>query len=179
MSTPYLGEIRAVGFTYAPPGWSTCNGQTLSINDNQTLYALIGTTYGGDGNTTFNLPNLSGRVSPGTQGGPGLSNYVLGAIGGAENVTLNASQLSTHGHPFTVPLGASTTGNVGDDPANRLPGTAGSTYLNAPQSGKTLAPTAVTGSTGAAGGNQPHPNIQPVLALNYIICIDGFYPPRQ
>lgn len=181
MSTPYLGEIRVVGFNYPPAGWATCNGQLLSISQNNALYALLGTTYGGDGVNTFGVPNLSGRVAVGAQNGapgPGLSSYPLGTIGGVENVTLNATQLPIHGHPYSVPLAGSTAGTISNNPAGNLPGAASGSYAGAAGGGN-LAANAVTGTVGVAGDNQPHSNIQPVLALNFIIATEGIYPPQQ
>ncbi|GAB2866378.1 phage tail protein [Hymenobacter ruber] len=184
MSTPYLGEIRAVGFNFPPQGWATCNGQLLDINEYNALFALLGTTYGGDGQNTFAVPDLRSRVVVGAQAGaagPGLSSYPLGTMGGAENVTLNANQLPVHGHPYALPLAGSTAGNLSDNPVGHLPGTTGTnnTYTTAAASGKNLANNAVANSTiSAAGGSQPHSNIQPVLALNFIIATEGIYPPQ-
>src|SRR6476469_1850639 len=124
MSTPYLGEIRAVGFTFAPVGWAPCNGQLLDIPNNEAPYSLIGTTYGGDGINSFALPDLRSRVAVGAQAGaagPGLSSYQLGAKGGAENVTLNSNRLPVHGHPYALPLAGTTAGTLSTDPTTRLP----------------------------------------------------------
>lgn len=182
MSAPYLGEIRAVGFTFAPVGWVACNGQPLAINQYEALYSLIGTTYGGDGVNSFNVPSLGSRIVPGSEGGapgPGLSPYQLGQTGGLEQVTLTANQLPAHAHPFTSQLSTTTTGNATNTPAGNLPGGGSRAgYNSAPTAGRALAPNAVAGTTQPAGGNQPHPNVQPVLALNYIICTEGIYPPR-
>ncbi|MDO7851420.1 phage tail protein [Hymenobacter convexus] len=184
MSTPYIGEIRAVGFNFTPQYWAPCNGQLLSINNYQALFSLLGTTYGGDGQTTFGLPNLNSRVAVGSEGGaagPGLSPYPLGATGGAENVTLNTTQIPPHAHTFTGALVGSTAGPLSDDPAGRRPGvpTGSKAYAGAAQSGQTLNTAGVTGSATAAGSSQPHSNIQPVQALNFIICTSGLFPPRQ
>lgn len=177
MSTPYLGEIRTVGFTFPPVGWVTCNGQLLSISENDALFTLLGTTYGGDGQTTFGVPNLMSRVNVAAGNGPGLSPYSPGQVGGSENVTLNANQLPAHAHPFTASLGigsgAATTNPIGAYPGNA----SGSVYNNQP-SGVNLAPGAITGTTTPSGNSQAHSNIQPVLALNCIICTEGIYPPR-
>jgi microcystin-dependent protein len=180
MSTPYLGEIRVVGFNFPPVGWVTCNGQLLSINENDALFALIGTTYGGDGITTFAVPNMSSRVAIGSQGGlagPGLSSYPQGAMGGTENVTLQTTQIPVHGHPYAAPLQGTTAGPATDDPAGSRPGNLTATYATT-GNGKNLAASAVTGIINPAGGNQPHPNISPVLALNHIICTEGIFPSR-
>jgi len=183
MSTPYLGEIRAVGFTFAPVGWATCNGQLLDIPSNDALFYLLGTTYGGDGVNTFALPDLRSRVAVGAQAGtagPGLSSYPLGSVGGTENVTLNSNQLPVHGHPYALPLAGTTAGTLSTDPTNRLPGGTGAnnTYAAA-ASGKNMAANAVANAVvAAAGSSQAHSNIQPVLALNYIICTEGIFPPQ-
>jgi microcystin-dependent protein len=180
MSTPYLGEIRVVGFNFPPVGWATCNGQLLSISENEALFAVIGTTYGGDGVTTFGVPSMNSRVGIGSQGGlagPGLSTYQQGATGGTENVTLLATQIPVHVHPYAAPLQGTTVGPATDNPAGNRPGSLAATYATA-ANGKNLATSAVTGVINPAGGSQPHPNISPVLALNYIICTEGIFPPR-
>jgi microcystin-dependent protein len=182
MSTPYLGEIRAVGFNFVPEGWASCNGQLLSIAENDALFFLLGTTYGGDGQTSFAVPNMTGRVGVGAQGGatgPGLSNYPLGQRGGTESVTLTTAQLPSHGHPYAVPVAGSTTGTLSSNPLGKLPGSLGGTYAATAGTNQNLAANAVTnGAVGAAGGNQPHSNVQPVLAINYIIAITGIFPPQ-
>lgn len=183
MSSAYIGEIRAVGFNFPPVGWVTCNGQLLSIAENQVLFALIGTTYGGDGVSTFAVPNMSSRVGVGAQGGspgPGLSRYTLGAQGGQETVQLTTLQMPTHGHSYSGSLGASTTGTLSDDPAGRRPGipVGNPTYASTSQSGKNMAANGLTGSLAATGGSQGHNNLQPLLALNFIIATEGIYPPQ-
>lgn len=159
-----------------------CNGASISITNNETLYALIGTTYGGDGQTAFNLPDLRGRLIVGAQGGqpgPGLSPYPLGAQGGSEQVTLSTPQLPTHQHAFSGSVAAATGGTASNDPAGRLPGSATQSMYagSGGTAGLTLQAGALTGQTTPAGNSQPHANIQPVLAINYIICTVGMYPP--
>ncbi|RYY14458.1 MAG: phage tail protein [Cytophagaceae bacterium] len=183
MSSPYLGEIRTVGFTFPPVDWMQCNGQLLSISQYDALYSLLGTTYGGDGQNTFALPNLQSRVNVAAGTGSGLSPYQPGATGGTENVTLSTNQLAQHAHPFTSAVNASTTGTATTNPVgnNVYPGPAPggvNVYSGTPTASATLAAGAITGSTTPAGGSQPHANIQPVLALNCIICVNGLYPPR-
>jgi microcystin-dependent protein len=180
MAEPYLGEIRAVGFTFAPVGWLSCNGQLMQIAEYDALFALIGTTYGGDGQTTFALPDLQGRVGVGAMAqGPGLSSYSLGQKQGTENVTLLATQLPLHSHPYSASVAATTTGGS-NDPAGRFPGAATKNmYANAPTAGVTMAAGALTGTSGAAGGSQPHTNLQPTLGLNYIIAVQGIFPSRN
>lgn len=176
-----IGEIRLVGFTYAPAGWALCNGQLLNISDYDTLYSLLGTTYGGDGQNTFGLPNMCGRLVPGTGAGPGLSNYTQGQMGGVENVTLNTLQLPAHTHPLgpNITASASTQANgQNPPPANAYPAVATSDLYNSAAPNTTLAPGSVTGTAQPAGNNMPHTNLQPTLALNYIIALEGIYPSR-
>ncbi|RZL12335.1 MAG: phage tail protein [Hymenobacter sp.] len=174
-----LGEIRLVGFNYAPAGWALCNGQLLNISDYSALFNLLQTTYGGDGVSSFAVPNLSGRVVPGTGPGRGLSSYAPGQTGGAESVTLTANQLPAHTHALGAGITVNaTTQGTGQNPppAGAYPGP-GTSDLYGPLTGTdALAAGAVTGSAQPAGGSQPHANLQPVLALNYIIALEGIYP---
>ena len=176
MSDPFLGEIRLVGFTFAPQGWALCDGQLLSIAQKTALFSLLGTTYGGNGQTTFALPDLRGRVPIHPGQGPGLSNYVLGEQSGSENVTLNTSQLPGHNHP----LASSNQQGSSSDPSGYFPAVlndpAGTIAVNGylASSNSTLNPAAI----GVTGGNQPHSNIQPFLCVNFIICLQGIYPSR-
>ena len=174
MSTPYIGEIRMFGGNFAIRGWAFCNGQTLSISQNDALFALIGTTYGGDGVNNFNLPNLIGRLPIGDGQGSGLQNYVLGQTGGTENVTLVAGQLPSHSHAASA---QTATGNS-SAPA---PNTAAWAQ---PSSGTPYSTGAPTGAMNAAaigivGGNQPHENMIPFQCVNYIISLEGIFPPRN
>lgn len=173
---PFLGEIRAVGFSYAPSGWALCDGQLLNIAQNSALYALLGTTYGGNGTTNFALPNLQSRVIVGVGQGSGLSSYVQGQTTGAENVTLALNQLPVHNHLVTAQNSAASTG---------VPG---SNYLGNSGSSKTGGLPIYASSTGPvtmasdmiqpAGGSQPLPIVQPVLPLLYIIATQGIFPSR-
>ncbi|MDB5268894.1 MAG: microcystin-dependent protein [Hymenobacter sp.] len=181
MSYPYIGEIRTVGFTFPPVGWLTCNGQLLNISDYDVLFNLIGTTYGGDGQTTFAVPNLQSRVNVAAGNGPGLSAYVPGQQGGTENVTLTTTQMPTHTHPYTASVNANTGSAAIKNPVgtNVYPGIASvNVYSNTPTGTDTLGTGAITATAAPAGGSQAHPNIQPVLALNCIICFEGIYPSR-
>jgi microcystin-dependent protein len=170
MSQPFVGQIIAVGFNFAPVGWALCNGATLSISEYDVLYNLIGTTYGGNGTTTFNLPNLCGRGAVGMGQGSGLSNYVLGQSGGSENVTLTSAQIGPHTHALmgATSVGASTpttTAVLGTPAAENIYGTSGATTMLA---GSSIGP--------APGGGQPHENRQPFQTVNYIIALYGIYP---
>jgi microcystin-dependent protein len=181
MADPTLGEIRIVGFNFAPVGWAKCEGQLLSIAENDALYSLLGTAYGGDGQTTFGLPDLRGRVTVDVGQGPGLSPYVQGQRSGTESVTLTTNQMPAHTHPYTATVAASTAAATTKNPVgNAYPALAPSTKnpYGSAASTDTLATGAVTMTAAGAGGNQPHPNIQPVLALNNIICLEGIYPSR-
>jgi microcystin-dependent protein len=167
MSEPYIGEIRLVGFNFAPEGWFLCQGQTLPISEYETLFNLIGTTYGGDGQTTFLLPNLSGRTPVHIGGSDG---YVLGQIGGAENVGLTTANLPSHTHPI-VAQGAA--GNV-PSPANALlAGSAADQYTQTPS----ITSSAMTLTS--TGGGQTHNNLQPTLCLSYIIAWAGVFPSQS
>lgn len=172
-----MGEIRTVGFTFAPPGWLPCNGQMLNISEYDALYSLLGTTYGGDGVSTFGLPNMQSRVNVAAGNGPGLSPYAPGAMGGVEQVTLTTNQLPTHAHPFAASLNGSTNGSATSNAAGNYPGNGANIYAGTSSSG-TLGAGSITGTAQSAGGNGSHTNIQPVLALTCIICTEGLYPPR-
>ncbi|MBH8567413.1 phage tail protein [Microvirga sp. STS02] len=181
MSTPYIGQVIAVGFNFAPVGYVACNGQLLQIAEYETLFTLIGTTYGGDGITTFAVPNMNGRLAVGAQGqGPGLSSYPLGTTVGTENVTLTTSQLPVHGHTANAPLQAVTTGTASAGPVGKFPATSpiAKPYAAAATAGATLSPQALTATLGVTGGSQPHSNLQPSLAMNFIISTEGIYPPQ-
>ncbi|MBT2290967.1 phage tail protein [Paenibacillus albidus] len=173
----YLGEIRIFSGNYAPAGWDFCNGQLVQIRQNTSLFSLLGTTYGGDGKTTFALPNLVGRV-PIQQGmGNGLTNRTLGMSGGSETVALNSSQLPVHNHTPAYKEGGvrkdHPAGAVWSRPGGRVPAASYSS------SGANRTSTMHQGAVKPAGGNQPHNNMQPFLALNFIICISGDFPPRS
>jgi microcystin-dependent protein len=167
MSEPFIGEIRMVGFNFAPVNWALCNGALQAISQNETLYQLLGTTYGGDGTQTFNLPNLQGCVPVG-QGTGGGGTYVMGEYTGAENVTINASTMPNHTHP--VPCNA--TGNI-SNPGNAVfagdPGVA--LYANPDSS--TQLNNAFLSTT---GGSQPHTNMMPYGVIKFIIALYGIYP---
>jgi len=174
MSEPFIGEIRMVGFNFAPRGWALCDGQLLAIAQNTALFSLLGTIYGGDGRTTFALPDLRGRVPIHAGNGPGLSNYPLGSRAGAETVTLTANQMPSHNHVANAagPAGNSNDaiGNVWADDA----GVSSATYSSAAATG-----TMRSNAIGNAGGNQSHENRQPYLAVNFVIALVGLYPSRN
>ncbi len=169
---PFLGQISIVGFNYAPQGWAMCNGQLLSIAQNTALFSLLGTQYGGDGESTFALPDLRGRFPLGAGQGPGLSPRTQGETGGAEQYTLTVAQLPAHTHP----LAASKTEATVTSPTGALLGTKARVPLYAPAGNFTTMSTLSIGST---GGTQPHPAMPPYLVLNYIIALEGIYPSRN
>jgi microcystin-dependent protein len=168
MSNPYVGEIRLFAGNFAPNGWMFCQGQTLAIAENDVLFTLIGTTYGGDGQQTFRLPDLRGRVPVHQGQGPGLSPRTPGEVGGAETVTLQASQLPQHTHA----LHASTAAATGS-----APGGAVLAATNVASYGPGPATTAMAaGAVGSTPAAQPHDNMAPTLAVSYIISLFGVYP---
>ena len=165
MSQPYVGEIRMFAGNFAPAGWMFCDGSLLPISEYETLFNLIGTTYGGDGQSTFQLPDLRGRL-PIHQG----NGFTLAQTGGVETVTLTAAQIPAHSHPFL----ASTTAGATRDPSGNVLGTAvaGSFYrANAPTTDALAA-----NSIGSTGGSQPHDNFQPYLCISFIISLFGVFP---
>jgi microcystin-dependent protein len=165
MSEPFLSEIKIVSFNFPPKGWALCNGQLLPINQNQALFALLGTTYGGNGQTNFALPNLRGRV-PISMG----SGHTLGEAAGSTSVTINIQQLPTHIH------GLQATNNNGAvaSPNGAVLGAVNNMY-GPPNNLTTLHPGSVT----SVGGSQPHNNMMPYLVLNFIIALQGIFPSRN
>lgn len=175
MSDNFCGEIRMFSGNYAPQDWALCNGQTLQISQYNTLYALIGTTYGGDGVATFNVPDLRGRIPIHMGTGTGLTPRVVGQAMGTENVTLTADTIPAHTHALNA---TNVTGTLCDPNGNIL---AGCTATNLLQSYTTTnaAPTAMNAAAvSSAGGNQPHNNMMPGLCINYIIALDGYFPQK-
>lgn len=166
---PFLGQIQLFGFGWAPQGWAICDGSLQSISANTALFSLLGTTYGGDGRTTFALPDLRGRVPVGQGQGQGLSNYDLGEVGGTENVTLNAGQVAAHSHGTQASASATSKSPAGLVPAFNA---AGSAY-GAPDGTQMAA----TMSQGNPGG-QPVAILQPFLGACYCIATEGIYPSR-
>lgn len=171
MSDPFLGQITFFGFNFAPRGWAMCSGQILPIAQNTALFSLLGTTYGGNGQTTFALPDLRSRVPIHFGQGPGLSNYDLGQTAGAESVTLTQNSMPAHGHAAGVTQAPGTTTR----PASKVPATAGAAAYADASDGSTFNPTFVQNT----GGNQPHNNLQPYLALNACIALEGIFPSRN
>lgn len=175
---PYLGEIKMAAFNFAPVGWALCNGQLLSIQQNSALFALLGTFYGGDGITTFGLPNLQCRVPMHWGNNPPLTPKTIGELAGTESVTLNSQQMPMHSH--TLSAGNGQGGNA-STPQNNFngvfvdpnTGSAADTYSTAAST--TMAPAAIS----TVGGSQPHDNMPPYLCVTFIIALQGVFPTRQ
>lgn len=175
MSNPFVAEIRMFGFNFAPRGWALCNGQILPIAQNTALFSLLGTTYGGNGQTTFGLPNLQGRAPLHPGQGPGLSAYSLGQVGGTETVTLTQNQLPSHTHALngiTAPPPA--TGTVPDATVGLGRASGGNAY-GAAANLVSMSPQSLP----PQGGNQPHNNLMPYLAVNFCIALQGIFPARN
>jgi microcystin-dependent protein len=179
MANQFVGEIRTFPFNFPPKGWAFCNGQLLVISQNTALFSLLGTTYGGDGKSTFALPNLQGSAPMQPGQGPGLSLHDLGEVGGSDTVTLLQTELPQHSHSLNADPGNSTTGN----PANgaysagiwNAPPNAGSVNIyNVTAPGTALAPNAIAPN----GSSFPHNNLMPYLTLNFCIALQGVFPPR-
>ena len=170
MSNPFIGEIRMFGGSFAPAGWALCNGAVMPISENDAMFALIGTTYGGDGQETFALPDLQGRIPIHAGQGPGISqNYVLGEKAGVESVTLTTQQIPVHTHPMLA------TNDIGDNPSAQGRVVAQSTSVDLYTEDVTdtnLAATAIQ----PVGGSQPHENMMPYLCITFIISLFGIYP---
>jgi microcystin-dependent protein len=183
MAEPFLGQIQPFGFNFAPRGWALCNGQLLPISQNSALFALLGTIYGGDGRTTFGLPDLRGRVAIHQGQGTGLADYRIGSKGGQQEVTLNEAQIASHTHNVTVD--AKMRGNTGGaseaDPTGRSLGEAREDIFNddAPSVDMADGTVAATATAANAGGGQPHENRPPYLTVNWCIATQGIFPSRN
>jgi len=172
MADPFVAEIRIFPFNFAPKGWAWCNGQLMPLSQNTALFALLGTTYGGDGKSTFALPNLQGcsPMQPGQ--GPGLSLRDLGESGGSETVTLFESEIPAHSHALLADTLDPADTNAVSPNASFALSTGGTLYQDAPNAD--AAAVALT----AAGGNTPHNNMMPYLTVNFCIALQGIFPPR-
>ncbi len=174
MADPFVAEIRIFPFNFAPKGWALCNGQLLPISQNTALFALLGTTYGGDGRSTFGLPNLQGSAPMHPGQGPGLSLHDLGETGGSETVTLLESEIPAHSHTMKANGGDGTL----PSPANNVSSGPGADrdlfwYKNGPPNSTMRAD-----ASGTAGGSLPHNNLMPYLTINFCIAMQGVFPPR-
>jgi microcystin-dependent protein len=183
MTTPYLGQITMFAGNFAPRGWAFCNGQTLAIAQYNALFALLGTTYGGNGVTTFQLPNLQSRL-PAAQGqGGGLSSYALGQVGGVPTVSLSLQNMPAHTHILNATTALATTVTIGTStlPAQPTGSIANPHFYAAPMSGQPApSPQAMApGACGPAGGNQAHNNMMPSLCITFVIALQGIFPSRS
>ena len=174
MSEPFIGEIRMFAGNFAPRNWAFCDGQLLAVSQNQALFSLLGTTYGGDGRTTFGVPELRGRIPIHAGSGPGLSSHRLGQKAGAEQVTLTTNQLGSHSHDLSVSAVAGTE----NSPQGNFLAASSNVRLYRPALGST--PTSLNaGSISNEGGSQAHGNLMPTLCVNFIIALVGIYPSRS
>lgn len=174
MSEPFIGEIRIFAGYYAPKDWAFCDGQTLPVSGNEALYSLFGNRYGGTAPTNFGLPDLRGRIPVHMGQGPGLSTYTLGQKAGAEKVTLTAASMPQHNHPMQ----ASTDGPVSVSPGDHILGNVGINLYGQgtdPSSKVAIYPKSVAD----AGENTPHTNMMPYLCINFIVALNGIFPPRN
>jgi microcystin-dependent protein len=171
---PFLGQIQAFGFNFAPRGWATCDGQLMSISENTALFSLLGTTYGGDGRTTFALPDLRGRTMLHQGSGPGLSPRRMGEKSGTEHNTLNVNQLPAHGHGVNMPV--SSEDATSDEPGGNVLAVGGANLYHA---GASAGSSYQGFNTGNAGANQSINNMQPYLVVNVCIALVGVYPSRN
>jgi microcystin-dependent protein len=169
VSGPFVGEIRMFAGNFAPVGWAFCNGQLMAISDNPTLFQLIGTTYGGDGQSNFALPNLQSRLPVAV--GPG---FALGQAGGAETVTLTTAQIPAHSHVLLASSGNGTLKSPAGNVTAAISGGASSAYIEATPTAQ-MAPDTI----GSAGNSQPHDNMQPFLVISFIISLFGVFPSQQ
>jgi len=176
-----IGEIRMFAGNFAPRTWAFCSNQLMPIAQNTALFSILGTTYGGNGQTTFALPDFRGRVAVGTGQGPGLANITLGQLSGSTSVTLTTGNMPAHTHPLTgtvSPQGNQGATGLSNDPSNRrLAGT--NIFTGAATDLATMAPAVSTLAIGVTGGSQPFSIMPPYLGMNYIICLFGIFPSRD
>lgn len=180
----FIGCIKLFGFNFAPRGWQTCQGQVLSIAQNSALFSLLGTTYGGNGQTTFALPDLQGRAAIGQGTGAGLTPRSMGQVGGAESATLTTNNMPSHTHTATATSVLHAEDKIADaqNPNNKLLASGEKIYANLDEStNRIMAPQSIvtTVTVAPTGGNQPTPTMPPFLALNYSICVEGIFPSRN
>lgn len=171
MADPFLGQIQCFGFNFAPRGWALCSGQLLNISQHTALFALLGTTYGGDGRYTFGLPDLRGRAAMSYGTGPGLTTKVIGQKGGHEKVQLNTTNIPAHNHG--VAPGAATIDGDASTPQGNYPGTASNAFTTGANASMG------SGNTGLTGNNQAHENMQPWLVNSWCIALVGTFPQRS
>ena len=174
---PFLGQICMVGFNFAPRGWAQCYGQLLPIAQNSALFSLLGTIYGGDGRTTFGLPDLRGRVAVGEGQGPGLPNFPLGSRGGATTTTLSVANIPAHSH--TITIRANNAGGTTNNPTSAIMAETGFGDNEYTQNAPDVNMSASMAVCGNTGGGQAFNNLQPFYTVNYIIALVGVFPSRS
>ncbi len=177
-----IGEIRMFAGTFSPRTWAFCNNQLISIAQNTALFSILGTTYGGNGQTTFALPDFRGRVAVGTGTGPGLPNVTLGEMAGSPSVTLTTNNMPAHNHPLTGTVNMqinNDTAGLTDDANGRRFGAFGSVFTSANADLVNMAADVSTLAVGVSGGSQPVSILPPYLGMNYIICMFGIFPSRD
>jgi microcystin-dependent protein len=182
MSTqPLLGNVKMVGFNFPPVGYLRCDGSLQSIAQNSALFALLGTTYGGNGQTTFAMPDLRGRMPIHQGTGPGLSTYVMGQQAGAETVTLLSTQLPTHTHALTQSVSNPCQGGAGNtkNPTGNYYAADSGTEAYSTTATATMSTISASSTVSAVGGNQPHENMPPYLCVNFVIAAEGIFPSRN
>ena len=177
-----IGEIRMFAGNFAPRSWAFCANQILPIAQNTALFSILGTTYGGNGQTTFALPDFRGRTALGTGQGPGLSNVTLGEIAGTPTVTLTTNNMPAHNHPLTGTVNPTANNDgtgLGNNPTGARLGATGNMFTTASDEQVNMAPAASTLAVGFNGGSQPFGNRSPYLGMNYIFCVEGIFPSRD
>jgi microcystin-dependent protein len=181
MSTPLLGQVKMVGFNFAPRGYYPCDGSLRSIANDSALFALLGTTYGGDGQTTFAMPDLRGRMPIHQGTGPGLSSYVMGQAAGTEAVTLLSTQLPAHTHALTQSVSNPCQGGAGNtkNPTGNYHAADSGTEAFSTTQNATMSTISASSTVSPVGGNQPHQNMPPYLCVNFVIAAEGIFPTRN
>jgi microcystin-dependent protein len=177
-----IAEIRMFAGTFAPRSWAFCAGQLMAIAQNTALFSLLGTTYGGNGQTTFGLPDFRSRTAVGTGQGPGLANVALGEMAGSSTVTLTTNSLPQHTHPITGSVNMQVnndSGNLSDDASNKRFAAIGNKFTSATGDLVNMAPMVTSLNLAPQGGSQPFSVMPPYLGMNYIICLEGIYPSRN
>jgi microcystin-dependent protein len=175
MADPFVAEIRIVGFNFAPRGWAFCNGQLLPLSQNTALFSLLGTNYGGDGRSTFGLPNLQGSAAMFWGQGPGLSLHDIGEVGGSQTVTLIQNEIPAHNHNYQVRPTALASGQSSSPTGNYGGRSNSRPYNTTPTANQFMGPTAIQ----PTGGSFPHNNMMPYLTMNFVIAMQGVFPPRS
>ncbi|MDJ0756255.1 MAG: tail fiber protein [Ardenticatenaceae bacterium] len=179
MSEPFIGEIKMVGFNFAPRGYALCEGQLLPISSYSAVFSLLGTTFGGDGRTTFGLPDMRGRSPVGVGAGAGLGSYTWGEKGGVEDVTLNVTQIPSHNHTAAGTQQVSNAGGSSTDPEGNYPAKLVRERAYGTSTNASMAANSVQVTVNNNGGSQSHTNLSPFLAVYFVIALQGIFPSRS